>query len=331
MANAEHIAILKKGVDRWNKWREDNPSVDPDLSRADLSRLTDTQIKFANLARADLSGTNLDYAYLRGADLREARLCDVLCHNSSFIEADCSGANFQRAKLGRANLYRAVCVNTDFSGGFLGGASLVETQVEGACFDNCEVYGLSAWGLRGHPRSQNNLIVTPPGEHPVTVDRLEVAQLVFTFLSNPHIRDVIDTIVKKAVLILGRFSEERIAVLNGLKTALRAKGYVPILFDFTIPASRNVTETVKVLAGLAKFVLADVTDATEVRAELHNIVPDFPSLPVQPLVLEGKGEFVSLTAHLALYPWLKQTLEYRDLDHLLASLDNAIIRLGEIK
>jgi hypothetical protein len=92
-----------------------------------------------------------------------------------------------------------------------------------------------------------------------------------------------------------------------------------------------MSETVKVLAGLAKFVLADVTDATEVRAELHNIVPNFPSLPVQPLVLAGKGEFVSLRTYLAKYPWVLPTFEYRDLDHLLASLDNPVIGAAEDK
>ena len=27
MANDEHVALLKKGVDAWNKWRRDNPNI----------------------------------------------------------------------------------------------------------------------------------------------------------------------------------------------------------------------------------------------------------------------------------------------------------------
>ena len=29
MANKEHLAILRKGVEVWNKWREENPVIDP--------------------------------------------------------------------------------------------------------------------------------------------------------------------------------------------------------------------------------------------------------------------------------------------------------------
>jgi hypothetical protein len=34
MANDEHVAMLKKGVDAWNAWREENPDIRPDLSEA---------------------------------------------------------------------------------------------------------------------------------------------------------------------------------------------------------------------------------------------------------------------------------------------------------
>src|SRR5215212_11631592 len=137
-------------------------------------------------------------------------------------------------------------------------------------------------------------------------------------LHNEKIRHVIDTITSKAVLILGRFTPERKAVLDAMRDALRERDLLPIIFDFSIPASRDVTETVKVLAGLARFVIADITDATEVRVELHNIVRDFTSLPVQPILLRGRGEFVSLPGHLTKFPWVLPTFEYESQDHLLA-------------
>src|SRR5215212_3170193 len=140
-------------------------------------------------------------------------------------------------------------------------------------------------------------------------------------LHNEKIRHVIDTITSKAVLILGRFTPERKAVLDAMRDALRERDLLPIIFDFSIPASRNVTETVKVLASLARFVVADVTDATEVRAELHNIVPNFTSLPVQPILLRGHGEFVSLLGHLRNFPWVLPTFEYDTTERLIVDLE----------
>jgi hypothetical protein len=178
--------------------------------------------------------------------------------------------------------------------------------------------------------SSCNLIITnvAAGEPEITVDNIEVAQFVYLLLHNQKVRDVIDTITSKAVLILGRFTDERKKVLDALREELRIRDFVPVLFDFSIPASRDVTETIKVLAGLARFVIADVTDATEVRVELNNIVPEFSSLAVQLILLRGHPEFVSLS-HLRKFPWVLPVFEYDDKKHLLANLDKSVVSPAE--
>jgi len=70
---------------------------------------------------------------------------------------------------------------------------------------------------------------------------LEVAQFVYLLLNNQRIRHVIDTITSKIVLILGRFTHERKAVLDALRDELWKPDYLPILFDFDKPASRDLT------------------------------------------------------------------------------------------
>jgi hypothetical protein len=70
-------------------------------------------------------------------------------------------------------------------------------------------------------------------------------------LNNQQIRKVIDTITSKAVLILGRFSKERKPVLDALREELRKHDYLPILFDFDVPETRDITETVSLLARMA--------------------------------------------------------------------------------
>ena len=47
MANDEHVARLKQGVDHWNAWRQENDSIEIDFIKANLSE--------ANLAGAYLT------------------------------------------------------------------------------------------------------------------------------------------------------------------------------------------------------------------------------------------------------------------------------------
>ncbi len=102
MANAEHLKILKQGVDAWNKWRAENPTVTPDLEKADLSG---ANLGPAHLVGADLSGANLAGANLGGANLLVADLS----------VADLDGANLRVADLGGANLSGASFNDSDFT------------------------------------------------------------------------------------------------------------------------------------------------------------------------------------------------------------------------
>jgi hypothetical protein len=308
MANDEHVEMLKKGVDAWNKWRSENLDVKPDFHEANLNWMN---LHEANLRGANLRGANLNWANLHKANLREADLRDAF--------------------LNRANLHETDLLDAFLTGAELEGAILIDTHLENTDLTGCRVYGVSAWGLKlDGETKQQNLIITPENEPEITVDNIEVAQFIYLLLHNQKIRDVIDTITSKAVLILGRFTDERKAVLDALRDELRNRNLLPILFDFAVPASRDVTETIKTLASLARFVIADVTDATEVRVELHKIVPDFPSLPIQPILLRGHREFMSLS-YLRKFPWVLPIFEYDHQEHLLASLDKNIVAPAEAK
>ena len=66
MANPEHVALLKKSVEEWNTWREENPEIIPDLSNSNLKKFKFYKALLfeANLEGADLRNTNLDKARL---------------------------------------------------------------------------------------------------------------------------------------------------------------------------------------------------------------------------------------------------------------------------
>ncbi len=313
-----------------------------DLGRAEFGRanLSKANLSKANLAGANLAGANLSEANLGGAFLTEANLRAANLHyadlhtadlrHADLFEANFSGANLFGADLSSAELGRTDLSRANLSQVNLSFAALVETNLMETTLTNSHIYGISAWSVNLTGAIQNNLVITRKGELTITVDNLEVAQFIYLLLNSPKIREVIDTIAKKAVLILGRFSPKRKAVLDALKDALRQQEYLPILFDFEKPASRDITETVSTLAHLARFVIADITDAKSIPQELMTIVPNLPSVPVQPLILTSQHDS-GMFEHFTRFPWVLPVYRYRDEINLLQSLQEKVIIPAEQK
>lgn len=202
---------------------------------------------------------------------------------------------------------------------------MVDVKLRGTNLSDCKVFGVSVWNADTDDRTkQNNLIVSDVDDPVLTVDNLEVVQFVYLILNNVKIRDVIDTITSKVVLILGRFTSERKALLDAFRDERRCRDYLPVMFDFQKPGSRGYTETVTTLARMARFIIADLTDATEVRVELAKIIPDLPSVPIKPLLLESKGEYVTFEDFKP-YPWVLTPFLYKDTEHAIASLPKMIL------
>jgi hypothetical protein len=176
---------------------------------------------------------------------------------------------------------------------------------------------------------QQNLVITSGDEPEITVDNVEVAQFIYLLLHNQKIRDVIDTITSKAVLILGRFTDERKAVLNALRGELRKHDYLPILFDFAVPATRDITETVSLLARMARFIIADLTDPSSIPKELEAIVPTL-AVPVQPL-LKGPSRPYAMFKDYWKYDWVLSIHWYEGIEPLLATLAEKVIAPAEGK
>ena len=177
---------------------------------------------------------------------------------------------------------------------------------------------------------QSHLRITPEDEPAIHVDNLEVAQFIYLLLNNERIRQVIDTITSKVVLILGRFSPGRKAILDALRDELRNHNYTPVLFDFEKSENRDLTETISTLAHMARFVIADITDAKSIPQELERIVPDLPSVAVQPLLLTSQHEY-SMFEHFRRYPWVLEPFLYKDEQELLADIPEKVIAPAEKK
>lgn len=283
------------------------------------------KLEFADLRKADLRKANLQGASLVNTDLRETKLQGANLIAADLTNANLAKADLQGAELNSARLIKANMAGADLRGACLMCAELIGTDFRHANLSGCSVYGTSVWSLKVNNETiQSNLIITPLDEPAVVVDDLEVGQFIYLLLRNEKIRNVIGTIGKKAVLILGRFTTERKSTLDALREELRKSGFVPILFDFDKPGERDLTETVSTLAHLACFVIADLTDAKSVPQELQKIIPNLPSVPVQPIIHESQheyGMFKDFGGYLSVSP----PYRYKDTDELLASLVAKII------
>jgi len=302
LANPEHLAKIKEGVEAWNQWREQDSDVLPDLSRVDLrgAHLSESHLREANLRGANLGRANLGRAYLEGANL--------------------SGARLGRTDLRGANL----------KGANLRGATLVGTNLEAANLTGCSVFGISAWNVRLEGAVQSNLVITPVGESPIQVDNLEVAQFIYLLLNNQKIRDVIDTITSKVVLILGRFTPERKEVLDSIRDKLRNRDYLPVVFDFEGPASKDLTGTISTLANMARFIIADLTDPNSVPHELATIIPN-TVVPIQAIILKGRRAYPMFDDLKKRYHWVLKPYQYTSKELLITQLPERVIAPAEAK
>jgi hypothetical protein len=120
---AEYVALkmVTRGVEAWNRWRRENPSMKPDLSGVGFNtsscnlhdfrnaNLSDVSFRGAEIWSADLSGCNLDrsafdetdlyFVDLIGASLRNASLADTRLRNVDLDGADVSGTHFGRTEI----------------------------------------------------------------------------------------------------------------------------------------------------------------------------------------------------------------------------------------
>jgi hypothetical protein len=109
-----------------------------------------------------------------------------------------------------------------------------------------------------------------------------------------------------------------------LRDEVRRQDYLPVLFDFDPAMNQARMETVSTLARMARFVIADITDAKTVLQELLGIVPTRPSLPVQPLLLSSQSE-PGMFDFFSLYAWFLPTVYYDSPDGLLATSQEKVI------
>ena len=162
MANPEHLRILKQGVKVWNKWREDNPSVRPDLFSTDLSSMT---LIGANFFQTRFDDTNLSNSNLSRARLTQASLNGAYLISANLSRADCVLTDFSSAKLAKV----------DYRGAFLHLASFSRAQVEDADFGGALTNG-TIWGGVDLSRAKGLDTIKHYGPSTIGIDTLYLSK-----------------------------------------------------------------------------------------------------------------------------------------------------------
>lgn len=141
MADSEQLALLRDSIPDWNQWRKNNPTVEPDLSRSELSGL--------DLQKADLSGANLQQVNFSGANLHRADLSRSDLILATLIQVDLSSADLNCCRASEAEFVKSCLVGTN----------LTEAYLYGTDFSNCNLMHANLRRVHLHSASLKNTIL----------------------------------------------------------------------------------------------------------------------------------------------------------------------------
>lgn len=289
--------------------------VDADLSSAIMTE--------TNFSKADFTGLRMWAGRFERARAPGAIFKNAVLNKSDFTAADVSDADFCNAEMNGMLLFLTDFTRANLSSADVSRSTMIQTRFNDANLSGVRVYGISTWDVSLDNARQNSLIITGPVEATITIDELELAQFTYLLLNRQKLRQVIDTITSKAVLILGRFTPERKAVLDAMANELRHLNLLPIIFDFERASNRDFTEAIRTLAGMSLFVIADITNPKSAPLELQAILPDY-QIPFVPVIQEGEAPF-SMFANLTKYDWVLPLLVYPSKDALIQVFKKAVV------
>lgn len=136
MAHPEHLDLLTAGIRVWNRWRQQNAHIRPNLRAADLKGV---DLAGFNLRQTYLSGADLSRAYLFEANLRETNLQGANLSHCCLIGADLTQAYLANANLYHAYLSQANLTETYFGHGNLEKANLSNSVLDRAYFGQANI------------------------------------------------------------------------------------------------------------------------------------------------------------------------------------------------
>jgi len=158
----------------------------------------------------------------------------------------------------------------------------------------------------------------------------DAARHLIEALGNRTISLVVDEVQQRVVLLLGNFSDPNLDRLSQLQAALERRGFHPVIFNFDRPKSADYGETIRLLAGLAGFIVADMSDPRSVAMEMQLIAPEL-SVPIVPVIAADQEPLALFGDFFGKYDWVLPTYRYKDIASLVEELDKALIAPAQQK
>ena len=297
--------IILQGASVWNQWRKENKESVHFAKPTwyDCPDKNGMQIKGRNrldFSGLDLTNVSIHNAFAEGLNLQNSKI--INCH---FEEGNFAGANFSNAEFVNTKFNKTILADANFDGASFVNCNLNRINITNANFCLKEiretvVYGVSAWDLKTCDRmKQSRLIIEKTyelysdiiasGKIPMMADNIELAQFIYYLANHKKMRDVLNILNAKGVLLLGQFKDGGLERLYKLHDWLQEKGYMPMIFDFERPVNMGYTETVITMAGLSKIIIADLSGGS-VPQELHAILTDFQ----KPIIAYSKTDPYSM-------------------------------------
>jgi hypothetical protein len=287
MTDDDASHVLRQGADVWNAWRKHHPGplhfAKPHWYNS--PGRGGIQVKGHN--RVDFSGMDLSSVSVYGAFAEGLQVRDALIDGASFEEGDFSRADFRGTTFRNTRFNKTILTGAHFDGATFVNCNLNRVNLVGASFRVSEitetvVYGIAAWDLEtAEGMKQSKLVIErtydlyseliEQGKVPLMVDDIELAQFVYYLSRHKKLRDALNILNDKGVLLLGRFQGGGLERLYSIREWFQGRGYMAMIFDFERPDNLSLTETVVTMAGLSKFVVVDLSGPS-VPAELQAIL-----------------------------------------------------------
>lgn len=132
--NKKHLNIFLKGTKAWNRWREKNPDIVPQLSGLELHGYFSsphwTKLKNANCPQSKSRRLEVNEINLSGANLRGARLNLV-----DFSKSNFENANLQKAVLDAVKIEDSSLRHATFEQADIQNCELTDSNLKGVNFD----------------------------------------------------------------------------------------------------------------------------------------------------------------------------------------------------